>query len=69
MTRMLSRRRADRQHNTSLRTADGRSMADGTHLSRPMDRMVRLTGEAALASLNTQGASHHATTRDTKEIA
>jgi len=53
----------------SIRAVVGRSVAEGTSLSQPLDHLVRLTGEAVLASSNPRGASHHAATRKTKEIA
>lgn len=53
----------------SIRAVADRSVAEGTNVSRPQDHLVRLTGEAVPASSNPRGASHHAATRKTKEIA
>jgi len=54
---------------TSIRAVVGRSVAEGTTPSRPLDHLVRLTGGAIPAPPNPRGASHHAATRKTKEIA
>jgi len=67
MTR-TTRGRAAAGQPTSIRAVTVRSVAEGTPFPPP-DHLVRLTGGAIPAPPNPRGASHHAATRKTKEIA